>query len=1110
MTRRSLRTALTLGLFCLTVGVGPQTAAAQVTAGSIVGTVRDATGALVPGVRVGLRHKATGTTYETHTNAQGLLTFPVVAVGDYSFEAELPGFKIASGDVTVQLNTRSNLSIVLELGAAAETVQVVGAQTTIETSSSQIAETFGSREVVDLPIPSGNVNSLALLAPNTVDINTTGLTQGQLLNRVSSPVGGSVASIGGSRARNNSFTVDGVDNNDPIGTGPQSAVIQDAVQEFSVLKNAFNAEYGQSTGGQFNIVTKTGTNEVHGSVFWYNQNRALNATDNLTQAAIAAGQLSDKPRYDFNRAGATAGGPLVRDSLFFFGAYEYERVSGASTSTAFVFPTQEGYDVLAALPPGTTRSGVPGQISPYVLSLIRQWGLTAPVADVPAASFPTVLGARIPVGRVSQNIPSFTKNHRYLANVDWNVGVNDHVQVRLNVNQGPDGVRPGVPRAELNANREVRNQMASLTYVRNLGTRALNELRASYHHQVTENRLLDEGAAGVPTIALSEIALSVSPVAPAGSETYIYQVADNLTWQTGRHVFKFGGDLRNSLVDDVGLVAPWGNYRWVNLEELLIDLPPTQQGQRGLGSAVRVLDSYSLNGFVQDEWRWTDRVTFNVGLRYEFNSLPRDLATQEEQAIGTVPGVIELRAPRVEKDNWAPRVGFAWDVVGNGRTAVRGGYGLAYNTIFGAFVGGGQLPAALQQVFFTTCLPNCPIPVPLTSFLQRGGIPNQLLPFTTPEQTRAATTSYAPDQVRPRIHTFSLGVEHEVFDGWRGSVRYLHTEGRKLSVQAQLNAGIVPPASAFLPTWFSPSQVPSATVLDTLPTQAQFLARVVRPLDQYGFASPVTTHLPIGESRYEGVSFEIDRRFRNGYQLNANYTWSRFFDHSTNEFFNSFMNPRRPQDWRNLDSEWARSVLDVPHRFVVSGVWDLPWGNAGSDLNAIVGGWTVSGSVTLQSGQPWTPLSQANSVGNGDVQVQRAIFNPDGTEDTGTLSTPVRNSAGGIVGYLASNPNARYVQAGVGSFPTAERNSLRAPGVRNVDLLVTKNVSLGAARRLQLQAHVFNLFNRPQFTAANLLAVDPGLGLNYSFVGSAGFNDIERAGGSGGARVVQLVLKLMF
>jgi hypothetical protein len=639
----------------------------------------------------------------------------------------------------------------------------------------------------------------------------------------------------------------------------------------------------------------------------------------------------------------------------------------------------------------------------------------------------------------------------------------------------------------------------------------VHEARLAYHHQLTENQLVDSAAADLPAIQVAQIPLSISPVTPSGSDTHVIQFVDNLTWEAGRHLFKFGGDVRRNLVDDVGAVAPTGNYRWVNLEELMIDIPPTQVGQRGLGATTRVLDSYSVNGYVQDELRWSGRLTLNFGLRYEFNSLPRDLALQEQQAIGSVPGVIEFRKPTVEKDNWAPRAGFAWDVAGDGRTAVRGGYGLAYNAIFGAFVGGGQLPAALQQVFFTTCLPNCPIPVPSLNFLERGGIPNQLVPFDTPEQTRAATGSYVPDQERPRLHTFNLGIEREIAAAWTGAVRYLHTEGRKLSVQAQLNAGLVPPRSAFLPTWFQSSQVPDAAARDRMPTLRQFQAQLVRPLDQYGFAgNTVTTHLPIAESRYDGVSFEVEHRYRNGYQLNANYTWSRFYDHATNEFFNSFMNPRRPQDWRNLEEEWGRSVLDVPHRFVVSGIWDVPWMRWRTGAAGLIGGWSVSATYVVQSGQTWTPLSQANSVGNGDVQVQRALVNPDGTSETGTTVSPVLNSAGDVVGYLAANPNARYVQAGVGVYPDADRNSLRAPGLNTVDLMLMKQFGLGANRRLQFQAQFFNLLNRAQFTAANLLAVDPGLGLNYAFVGSAGFNDIERAGGTGGARMIQLVVKVTY
>jgi hypothetical protein len=1089
-------------------------ALAQVTAGSVTGVVRDPSQAVVPGVRIALRNDRTGATYDALTNEQGRFNFPVVAVGEYTFTAEIAGFKTASGGFKVDLNARTNLNVTLELGDTAESVTVVAASTPVETTSAQIGQNFSAREVVELPIPTSSVNHLALLAPNTVDINTTGLTRGQLLNRVSSPVGGSVGAIGGSRARNNSFNVDGVDNNDPIGTGPQGGVIQDAVAEFSVLKNQVNAEYGQATGGQFNIVTKTGTNEFRGSGFYYHQDRSLNSADLLTQRAIQSGRISEKPPYDYNRVGGTAGGPILENKLLFFTAVEYEKVEGASTTTNFVFPTQEGYNLLGSLGPGVTRQGTTARVSPFVLDFLRRWGLTAPQA-LPASGWPLVLGTRIPVGSVSQNIPSFTTNHRFLGNIDWHAGTKDRVQFRLNYDRGPRGILPGVPREALNSNREIENWLTSFTHVRTFGGSLLNELRVAFHRQLTNFAIVDPAAADIANIQVAEIPLSIGPSGsvPGGSVNNILQVHNATSWSSGRHFFKFGVDLRRNDVEDRALVSPRGNYRWVNFEEFLIDIPPTQVGQRGLGPLARVLDTYSLNGFVQDELRVNQRLTLNLGLRYEFNSLPRDLAVQEQQAIASVPGVIEFRRPTVEKNNWAPRVGFAWDLFGNGRTAVTGGYGLSYNTIFGAFVGGGQLPAALQQVFFSnTCLPNCPIPVPTSNFLQNGGIPNQLVPLDTPERTRAATASYVPDQERPRVHTFTIGLEHEVLPGWTAGVRYLHTEGRKLSVQAQLNAGIVPPQSAFLPTWFSASEVPSQAVLDTLPTVNQFLAQVVRPFDAHGFrGSTLTTHLPIGESSYDGVSFELERRFSRGFQLNTNYTWSRFYDHATNEFFNSFMNPRRPQDWRNLDNEWARSVLDVPHRFVLSAVWDLPWLREDrSALGRVLGGWTLSGVYVGQSGQPWTPLSQTNATGNGDVQVQRAIFNPNAPNPTGTRSNPVRNSAGVIVGYVAADPNAQYVQAGVGSFPTAERNSLRAPGINNVDLILSKNIGLGRERRIQFQAHFFNLLNHPQFTGANLLAVDPGLGLNYAFVGSAGFNAIENAGGTGGARVIQLALKLYF
>src|SRR6185295_931589 len=355
------------------------------TDGSIAGTVVDAQGAVVAGAKVTAKNNATGQMLTATAEDNGAFRINNVPVGIYTVTIEATNFKVYSNaDVQVQLNRVTDVNATLTPGAMTEVINVAAgaAAELVETTTSQLGKSFESRQLIELPI-GGDQNFLALLAPNVV-------TKG-------AGVLGSVGSVGGNRPRNNSFTLDGIDNNDISVTGPQVAPIGDAVKEFTILTNQFTAEFGHSSAGQFNTITKTGTNTFHTDLWWYNQNKNLNALDHrLKETAAASGLFGDdfkRPRFDFNRIGADAGGRIIKDKLFWFGAFQYQTTGTAGSTIEFTVPTAAGFSILQGL------SGVKS----FPFNILKTH---VPPAGSQGGSV-TVFGATVPVGQLAVQVPSF-------------------------------------------------------------------------------------------------------------------------------------------------------------------------------------------------------------------------------------------------------------------------------------------------------------------------------------------------------------------------------------------------------------------------------------------------------------------------------------------------------------------------------------------------------------------------------------------------------------------------------------------------------------------------------------------------------------------------------
>ncbi len=1080
---------------------------AQSVSGDLVGTVVDATGAGVPNAAVSATNTATNVKSTTSTNANGEYRISNLPAGHYDVAVAASGFAAANlRNVSIHLNQVATANITVQVAGVATTVEVSEAAATIDTTTAQLENSYSAKQSQDLPTTSSGfgVINLSMLNANVASAGGVGVGIG------------TGPSVGGQRPRSNNFTVEGIDNNEKSTTGPSVSIPNDAVEQFTLLQNQFTAEYGHSAGGQFNTIVKSGTNDFHGMLYEYLQNRNLDAVDQH----LAIQGIRSNPRFDQNRLGATIGGPIIRNKWFYFGNFEYNPFGGAATASGQVLvPTAEGFSMLG---------GIPG-VSQANLGVLKKYVPPAPVASDTAL----IGGASVPIGILPLAAPNYQNNYNAVASSDYNISDRDQLRGRFVYNH-ISFIDTAATLPVFYTTVPQKAYLATLTEYHTFSPTLTNEFRLGY------NRLFQDYPAGnfsfpgldsFPNLTFDDLSLQVGPDpnAPQSQAQNTYQGTDNVTWVRGNHTFKFGEDFRRYIAPQSFTQRVRGDYEYSTLENYLLDLAPDVFGERTLGEPRYYGNQTATYSYAQDTWRIRPNLSLNLGLRYEYTTQPLSAGTQPLNAIASVPGVLVFNNPGAQTNAFAPRVGVAYSPGTSGNTAIRAGFGMAYDVLFDniAIL---SLPPQLSTTVDITD-PQFANVVGVPGFLAGGGFsPNtRVTGQLTPAEARQNTSGYIPDAKLPYAVEWNADIQHVFKRDYTVELRYLGTRGVHLPMQQQINKASPVSASGFIPTYLS---APDAATLASLPLTVGDLRGQGNLLSQFGaagFSSAITTWTPQGWSMYHGFSAQLTRRFARGLQMVGAYTWSHLIDNSTTEFGATWLTPRRAQDFQNLTPDKATSLLDRRQRLSLSVIYDAPWYKSSRNwfMKNLVGNWEVAPIYIYETPEYFTVQSNIDANLNGDSAGDRVIVNPNGPSGTGsdvygldragnqvpiTAPTPQTNT---VVAWVAANPNARYIRAGYGALSNAGRNTEPIRPINNIDLTLLKRFNITERLHLELSGEALNLFNHPQYIPGtpdaaqlpnNFSIFTPGVH-NFTIPGSSNFNSPELTF-SGNPRTMLIVAKL--